>query len=298
MSIQVASAPVSWGIYEFTDIAPTFHYTQVLDEIAATGYRGIELGPYGYLPTEPDALREALAQRDLKLLSAFVPVRLVDETAHETGLTAALQVARLLAALDAHYLVLADDNGQVPALTQQAGRRTGSALDAGAWDVFAKGVNDIAQHVYDATGLQTVFHHHCAGYVETADETRELLSRTTPDLVGLCLDTGHWHYAGGDAVACIQEFGERIRYLHLKDCEPTIAQRCREEAKDYFEAVAAGVFCELGQGEVDFPAVLQAMQAQGYKGWAVVEQDILVDDPQLPQRISQANRAYLAAIGF
>jgi inosose dehydratase len=298
MTIRIASAPVSWGIYEFEGIEPPFTYSQVLDEIAATGYTGIELGPYGFLPTDPVVLRDELDQRGLQLLSAFVPVRLVDASAHDAGAEEALKVGRLLAELGAQYIVLADDNGSVPELVQQAGQRSGSALDPAGWDVVARGVNSIARRVFDQTGLRLVFHHHCAGYVETPAETRELLTRTDADLVGLCLDTGHWHYAGGDAVQAIQQFGERVRYLHLKDCHPDIARTCREQNKDYFEAVRAGVFCQLGQGEVDFPAVVQAMQALNYDGWAIVEQDILTDDRSAPRRYSQANRDYLTSIGL
>lgn len=298
MTIRIASAPVSWGIYEFEGIEPKFKYTQVLDEIAETGYTGIELGPYGYLPTDPAVLREELQKRGLQLLSAFVPVRLVDAGAHEAGAQEALKVGRLLAALGAKHVVLADDNGKVPELVQQAGQRSGSKLSAAEWDVFAAGVNMIARRVNDELGLQIVFHHHCAGYVETPHETRELLARTDPGLVGLCLDTGHWHYAGGDAVQCIREFGPRVRYLHFKDCSANIARQCREQKKDYFQAVAAGVFCPLGEGEVNFPAVVAAMQARGYDGWAIVEQDILTDDPGLPKRCSQANRDYLKNLGL
>lgn len=298
MTIKIASAPVSWGIYEFEGIEPKFKYTQVLNEITDTGYTGIELGPYGYLPTNPDVLRNELGARGLQLLSAFVPVNLVDANAHEAGAQEALKVGRLLSALDAKYIVLADDNGKVDELVKKAGQRTGSKLNADQWDVFATGVNAIAKRINDELGMQVVFHHHCAGYVETPDEVRELMNRAEPNLVGLCLDTGHWHYAGGDAVQCIQEYGERVRYLHFKDCSAEIAQKCREHKKDYFAAVAAGVFCPLGEGEVDFPGVIREAQAHGYEGWAIVEQDILTDDPDLPKRCSQANRDYLKSLGL
>lgn len=298
MTIKIASAPVSWGIYEFEGIEPKFAYTQVLDEIAETGYTGTELGPYGYLPTDPEALRAELEKRGLQLLSAFVPVRLVDASAHEAGAAEALKVGKLLAALGARYVVLADDNGKVDELVKNAGQRSGSKLSPAEWDVFAAGVNLVARRIHDELGLSVVFHHHCAGYVETPDETRELLARTDAALVGLCLDTGHWHYAGGDAVACVREFGERVRYLHLKDCSASIAAECRAQHKDYFQAVAAGVFCPLGEGEVDFGGVIREMQALGYDGWAIVEQDVLTDDPGLPKRYSQANRDYLKSLGL
>lgn len=297
MNIQIASAPVSWGIYEFEGIKPRFSYTTVLDQIAEAGYTGIELGPYGYLPTDAGVLRHELEVRQLRLLSAFVPVRLVDESAHETGVQEALKVGHLLAELGAVCIVLADDNGKIPELVAQAGRRTGSALSGAEWDIVAKGVNLIAERLHAETGLSVVFHHHCAGYIETPDETRALFNRVD-DAIGLCLDTGHWHYAGGDALACIAEYGERIRYLHLKDCQPDIARVSRTQSQNYFQAVEAGIFCPLGDGEVNFAGVMEALVKQGYSGWAVVEQDILTDDDSIPLHYARANRAYLRRLGF
>ncbi len=298
MTIQVANAPVSWGIYEFEGIAPKYPYTTVLDQIVETGYTGLELGPYGYLPTDPDVLREELAKRKLKLLSAFVPVNFVDESAHAAGEEQALKVGQLLASQGAIAIVLADDNGKVPELVQQAGRRHGSYLARDQWDVYAKGVNRIAHAVFDQCGLKVVFHHHCAGYVETAEEVRSLMNRADADLVGLCLDTGHWHYMGGDAVKAVKEYGERVRYLHLKDCDPSIRELAVKEQMDYFAAVAAGVFCELGHGNVDFRTLIGDVESLGYQGWAIVEQDILTDDPDAPRQSARRNREYLRSLGL
>lgn len=297
MSIQIASAPVSWGIYEFEGIEPRFTYSTVLDQIVEAGYTGIELGPYGYLPTDAEVLRHELETRKLRLLSAFVPVPLVDDRAYEVGIQESLKVGRLLSELGAIYIVLADDNGKVPDLVARAGQRTGSVLSSDEWDAVAKRVNLIAQRLQEETGLSVVFHHHCAGYVETPDETRALFDRVD-DSVGLCFDTGHWHYAGGDALAGIAEYGERIRHLHLKDCHPDIARACRAQGKNYFQAVEAGVFCPLGQGEVDFAGVMRALTERAYSGWAVVEQDILTDDDSTPLRYAIANRDYLRQLGY
>jgi len=298
MTLQIANAPVSWGIYEFEGISPKYPYTTVLDQIAETGYSGTELGPWGYLPTDPDALRPELAKRNLKLLSAFVPVNFADESAHAAGEAHALMVGKLLAALGAVCIILADENGSVPELVQQAGRRHGSALSRDQWDVYAKGVNRVAHAVYDQLGLKVAFHHHCAGYVETMEEVRNLMNRADQELVGLCLDTGHWHYAGGDAVKCVREYGERVRYLHLKDCDPGIRELAIAERMDYFAAVAAGVFCELGRGAVDFPTLIDEMDALGYDGWATVEQDILSDDLEAPRQSARRSRDYLRTLGL
>jgi len=295
VAIRLANSPVSWGIFEFDVFAKRFPYTQVLDEIAATGYRGLELGPWGFLPTDPVRLRAELDQRGLQLLSAYVPVNLHDAAAHAAGEMTALQVGELLAKLGAKNIVLADANGTVPELIAQAGRVTEVRLQPDEWNVFASGVNRIARRVHQELGLKAVFHHHVAGFVETAQETRELMDRTDRDLVGLCLDTGHWTYGGSDVLACVHEYGERIRYLHLKDCNPAIVELCRREKRNYFEATQAGIFCELGQGMVDFPALFRAMETLGYDGWAIVEQDVQVDDDLTAPRQSAArSRAYLA----
>lgn len=293
MNIRLASAPVSWGIFEFEGMEPRYPWAQVLDEIAETGYVGTELGPYGYLPVDPVQLKGELERRGLQMLSAFVPVDLVDPAAHEKGVETALQVGRLLAALDAPLLVLADNNGSQPELVRTAGRRHGTHLKD--WKHLAEGVELVRRRVADELGLTTVFHHHCAGHVETPEEVEALLERSQ---VQLCLDTGHWHYAGGDALDCLKRWGSRIGYLHLKDCHRQIAETCREQQLDYFEAVKAGVFCPLGEGEVDFPGLLAELDKQGYDGWAVVEQDVLVEDLEAPRRYSQQNRQYLQSIGL
>lgn len=298
MTIRIGNAPVSWAIYEFKDIEPKYTFSRVLDEIAATGYSGTELGPWGFLPTDPDKLRPELEKRKLQMVSAYVPVRLVDESAHPAAEAEAIKVGKLLAALGAKYIVLADDNGTVPELIQEAGRAKGSRLSPAQWDVVAKGVNRIARKVNDETGLKFVFHHHCAGYVETPEETRHLMDRTDPDLVGLCLDTGHYHYGGGDALEAVKTYGTRIRHLHFKDCDMTIRQQCIAKQLNYFQAVGAGVFCELGKGSVDFPAIVAEMEKLGYDGWATVEQDILVDDLDAPRQSAARNREYLRSLGL
>lgn len=298
MAFKIANAPCSWGIYEFKDIEPKYPYSRVLDEIVETGYSGLEYGPWGYLPTDPDKLRQELNKRNLQLLSSFVPVKLVDAAAHQAGVDHALQVGKVLASVGAQFLVLADDNGTVPEAVKMAGRIKGSRLSSDQWDVFAAGVNRIAREVHDKLGLKVVFHHHCAGYVETADEVRDLMKRTDPDLVGLCLDTGHWHYAGGNALDPIHEYGERVRYLHFKDCDPVIRRECIEQELDHFQATGKGVYCELGKGDVDFPGVFAAMEKLAYDGWVIVEQDVMVDDLDAPKQSARRNREYLRALGY
>ncbi len=298
MPIQLASAPVSWGIFEFEGQGSQPSWESVLDEIAAAGYTGTELGPYGYLPTGPNALKAALTARGLQLLSAFVPVRLADRSAHGAGLATARQVSRLLAACGCQHIVLSDDNAADPLRLAKAGRITpDDGLDDAGWQALAEGVNTIARRLRAEFGLETVFHHHCAGFVETPAEVARFVELTDPAIVGLCLDTGHYAYGGGDPVECIRQHGARVRYLHFKDADPQVMARARQEGLNYFQAVAAGVFCELGRGCVDFAGVIAAMRALGYEGWAVVEQDI-VAGRGTPLESARRNREYLRKLGL
>lgn len=306
MPLKIANAPCSWGTLEFEGLGgESVGYARMLDELKETGYAGTELGDWGYMPTDPQALRAEIEGRGLTLLGAFVPVALADEAAHAEGQERALRVARLLAAATEGrhrpFLVLADDNGSVPARTQQAGRITPDlGLGEAGWRTFARGADAVARRVHDETGLRTVFHHHCAGYVETPDEIERLLERTDPDTLGLVFDTGHLAYGAGSSAAVLEamdRFAERIWYVHFKDCDPEVARRAREEGWDYFTALRHGVFCELGEGGVDFEAVTDRLRQRGYDGWIVVEQDVLPGMGK-PKESAARNRAYLRGLGL
>ncbi len=296
--IRVGNAPCSWGILEF-GLGKAIGYRQVLDEMVETGYEGTELGDWGFLPTSPARLRTELQARGLALLGAFVPVALKDPAAHAPGVETAVRVARLLAAVagGAPFLVLADDNGKDPIRAANAGRiRPEHGLSQAEWQIFTQGVQRIAEAVRAEAGLRTVFHHHCGGYVETPEEIDTLLSLTDPRLVGLCFDTGHYRFGGGDALAGLRKHAGRIWYLHLKDYDPAVGARVAE-GWTYLDAVRQGVFCELGRGGVDFPRLVAALKFLQYDGWVVVEQDVL---PGLgaPKDSARRNRAYLRTLGL
>jgi inosose dehydratase len=307
---RVGNAPCSWGSLEFEGLeGEAIGYAQMLDELAATGYTGTELGDWGYMPTDPNVLHEELQRRRLALVGAFVPVALKEPAAHAPGAAKALQVAQLLAEVHRRsasetspFLVLADDNGTVPVRTQHAGRiEPAMGLSESEWSQFASGSMRIARAVKTEAGLRTVFHHHCAGYVETPEEIARLLTLTDPELLGLVFDTGHYTYGSGQfdaqsALSGLDRFADRIWYVHCKDCSGEVARQAAAGGWDYFKAVRHGVFCELGRGVVDFAASLKRLAAHGYKGWLLVEQDVL---PGLgsPKESAQRNRDYLRSIG-
>jgi inosose dehydratase len=300
MMIKVANAPCSWGVLEFDLDGKAAGFSQVLDEIRDTGYEGSELGDWGFMPTKPSELKKELDKRSLSMVGAFVPVFLKDSTRHKTGAELAVKTATLMADAGYHdaFIVLADENGTVKERTTNAGRVTpGMGLTAAEWKTFGEGANLVASEVKKKTGLRTVFHHHCAGYVETPAEVESLLSNTDPALVGLVLDMGHYMFGGGDPVEVLKKHKGRIWHIHFKDCEPAIAAKSRKEGWDYFKSVGSGVFCELGKGAVNFKEIVKELKHQQYSGWIVVEQDVLPGMGN-PKVCAQRNRDYIKTLGI
>jgi inosose dehydratase len=300
VTIRVANAPCSWGMFELTAGATGPEADLVLDEMALAGFAGTELGDWGFLPTDPQELRAALSRRGLALVGGFVPVALASAEAHEAGRELALKTARLMAqvAPDA-FVVLSDDCNKVEVRASCAGRITAEqGLSDADWLMFARGADLVARAVLEETGVRTVFHPHCAGYVETPAEIDCFLDLTSPELVGLCLDTGHYCYGGGvDPAEVARRAGERLWHVHFKDCEPEVAAACRRDRASYMEAVRRGVFCELGKGTVDFAAVLEVLRGRDYRGWIVVEQDVLPGMGS-PLESARRNRAFLQTLGL
>jgi inosose dehydratase len=305
--IRIGNAPCSWGALEFGLEGATSAYAQVLNEMRETGYAGTELGDWGFMPCDPDQLAAELSGRELTMLGAFVPVALKDPDAHAPGVETALKVARLLRGVSDRtagyrpFLVLADNNGSDPVRTKNAGRVTSAmGLSDDEWRVFAAGADMVARAVCDQTGLRTVFHHHCAGYVETPHEITRLLELTDPSVLGLVFDTGHYAFGAGDCgavVDALNRFADRIWYIHFKDCQPDIAAGSRREGWDYFQSVGNGVFCELGRGCVDFRGVAAWLETRPDIEWGIVEQDVL-PGMGAPKASAGRNRDYLRSIGL
>ena len=300
--IKIANAPCSWGVLEF-DLAEKSEekgFQEVLDEIEATGYVGTELGDWGFMPSEPIGLRKEIEKRKLELVGAFVPVDLSDKDKHDAGVVNALKTAKLMS--DANYkksfIVLADDNGSNSERTLNAGRVDNSMmLSEEQWKVFAHAADRIARAVKEEYGLRTVFHHHCAGFIETPEEIDQLMELTDPHLLGLCLDMGHYAFGGGDPLMAIEKHKERIWHVHFKDYDPLAAQAAKEEGEDYFGALKRGVFCELGEGIVDFQSIVSLLKKLNYKDWIVVEQDVLPGMGN-PKNCALKNRKYIKTLGL
>lgn len=300
--MRIGTAPITWGVAGTPGWGAELPYQQVLDDMRELGYAGTELGPWGYMPTDPGALRRELEDRGLELIGAFCPLALHDAEDQPRERARGLRTARLLHDLGAPTLVLAATGDK--RRERLAGRVPGdgsAGLDGDGWARLADGANEIASAAADM-GVVTTFHPHVATFVETPAEVERLLALTDPALVGLCLDTGHVTYGGGDAAAIARTHAGRIRHVHVKDVRAEVLSRARDEGYDLPAAVSAGVFPLIGAGDVDFPSVIGALRGAGYEGWLVVEQDVRLavggGDTCDPKTNARASLAYLrAALG-
>ncbi len=298
--IQIANAPCSWGALEFELEGKSLGFNEVLDEMVETGYAGTELGDWGFMPTNPQELQEVLNNKRIQLLGAFVPVALANVEAHQKGIELALKTAGLMfdAGFKNAFIVLADENGSVEERTKNAGRiNNGMSLNSEQWKIFAKGAEAVAHAVKEKYGMRTVFHHHCAGYVETPMEVAKLMSLTDPSLLGLCLDMGHYAFGGGDPEEALEKYYDRIWHVHFKDYCPKVGRDVFQFEYDYFTAVEKGIFCELGQGGVDFHSIVKSLKDKGYNGWIVVEQDVLPGMGS-PKKCALNNREFIKKLGL
>jgi inosose dehydratase len=298
MKIKVGTAPVSWGIMEVKGWNGQAPYAKVLDEMTEAGYEGTELGPYGYLPSEPERLIAELTSRGLSMVSAFVPLPLAEPERHEASLREAMNVARLLTSVGARLIVLAGDMNGARMNVAGSVNEERDGMSAQHWKDTIEIVSRIARACSDF-GLSTAFHHHAGTLVETPNEIKRLCENTDPSLIGLCLDTGHYVYGGGDPVEAVRKYGSRIWHLHLKDIRLPVLASVRSDGAGFLEAVRREVFCELGDGGVDFPGIKRGLIDCGYDGWAIVEQDVDASQPGVkPFESAVRSRSYLREIGI
>ncbi len=292
--MRVGAAPISWGVCEIPDWGPQLPPERVLDEMREAGYEGTELGPWGWLPTDPQTLRAVLHPRGLELIAAFVPLPLRDPEAYPWCEQEVRRTAELLVSLGASCILLADaGDPQRRAAAGKPEQVRMCGLPPEAWPDYAMRLERLARLCRDAYGLQSCFHPHGGTYVESPEEIEALLRYTDPELVRICLDTGHVAFGGGDPVELTRAHGSRIGHVHLKDVDLGRMRTLVQEGLDYAALAKRGIFVELGTGSVDLRAVVRALQAAGYSGWIVVEQDQVVDPAHDTLRSARRNRQYL-----
>lgn len=296
MTIRIGNAPCSWGV-EFADDPRNPAWRDVLRDCADAGYKGIELGPVGYMPEDPAVLADALAEHDLTLIGGVVFRAFHDASAWDDVLDGAVRTCKALRAHGAEHLVLIDSIS--PRRAPTAGR-AGEAeqMDSTEWAAFRDRLATVAKMGAEEYGLTVGIHAHAAGFMDFEPELERLLDEVDESILKICFDTGHHSYAGFDPVAFMKRHIDRISYVHFKDIDPEVKAQVIENRTGFYDACGQGIFCNLGQGDVDFRAVRQVLLDAGFKGWCTVEQDC---DPTLdpdPVGDAKANREYLESIGF
>ncbi len=260
--IRVAGAPISWGVCEVPGWGHQMSPERVLDEMAAAGLAATEFGPDGFLPQDPGARSALLAGHGLEAVGGFVPVVL-----HDPGRDPLPEVRRALAGFgSARTLVLA-------AATGADGYDARPELSEREWDALLANLDRIAAHAR-AEGVTATLHPHIGTMVEGPDEVERVLTGSS---VPLCLDTGHLLAGGNDPVALARRAADRIAHVHLKDVDAALAARVRAGDLTYTAAVRTGLYQPLGRGDVDISAITTALDAAGYTGWYVLEQDTVLD---------------------
>lgn len=296
MTMRIGNAPCSWGV-EFADDPRNPTWQSVLEQCAGAGYKGIELGPVGFMPEDPSVLADALAQHDLELIGGVVFRAFHDPQAWDDVMDGSVRTCKALVAHGAEHLVLIDSIS--PRRAPTAGRADeAEQMDAAEWKAYVERIRTIAKMGAEEYGLTVGIHAHAAGFMDFEPELERLLNEVDESIMKICFDTGHHSYAGFDPVAFMQRHIDRISYMHFKDIDPAVKRQVIENRTGFYDACGQGIFCNLGQGDVDFPAVRQILLDAGFEGWCTVEQDCDPTLPGTPIEDAQANREYLESIGF
>ena len=292
--LRLGTAPDSWGVW-FPDDPDQVPWSRYLDEVETAGYKWTELGPYGYLPTDPAVLKDELDRRGLTLTGGTVFAALHQGPEALAAARRACDVeAGTIGPLGAKHLVLLPEG-----YTDLDGNLTGSPdLTDGQWADLMSGMSALGRYVRDEHGLELVFHSHADSHVGTQEQIVRFLEGTDPEVVNLCLDTGHVAYCGADNLALIAQFPERIQYVHLKQVDRAIRQRVLDEHLGFAPAVRLGAMVEPPLGDPDMPSLLAALAGLDRELFCIVEQDMYPCEPDRPYPIAKRTHEYFGGCGL
>ena len=305
--ITVTCAPCCWGVDDVKNphLPP---WERVLDEAAAAGFGGLELGPYGYMPLDVGRVGAALDARGLRIVAGTIFDDLVNPANRENLLRQTDEICAFITALPrprshegqrypAPYLTVMDwghdERDYAAGHSDRAPR-----LDPAAWAGMVANIRAIAELARDRHGVRAVIHPHAGGYIEFEDELDRIAADVPAELAGLCLDTGHLDYSGMDPVATIRAYADRLDYIHFKDIDPAVYADVMGRRIRFFEACGEGVMCPIGRGRIDYPGLRRLLTELGYGGYITIEQE---RDPRNAGSILAdlaASRTFLRNAGF
>ena len=292
--IRIGTAPDSWGVWLPVD-SRQIPYTDFLDQVSEAGYRWIELGPYGYLPTDPHRLRDELDARDISVSAGTVFENLHRPDSWDAVWRTVAPVASLTAAAGGSNVVV------IPQMWRD--QVTGAIVDdavltAEQWQRKLAGIARLGRTMFEEFGVRLQYHPHADSHIADERDVYRLLDSTDPQSVNLCLDTGHYSYCGGDNLAVIHKYPERIGYLHLKQVDPAVLDTVNDQGLSFGAAVSRGVMVEPPHGVPEFPPLLDALSKLEVEVFAIVEQDLFPCGPDVPLPIARRTRSYLSSCGI
>jgi inosose dehydratase len=290
-TIRIGTAPDSWGVWFPSDPAQ-LPAEQFLREVVDAGYRWIELGPYGYLPTDPAQLQDQLDAHDLKVLAGTVFEHLHRPDSWDDVWTQVTDVAALTSAVGGKHLVVIPDTWRHHKTGEELEDRE---LTTDQWAQLTEGMNELGRRILDEYGLAVQFHSHADSHVGYQPEIERFLQATDPRWVNLCFDTGHIAYYGGDCLELIKTYPDRIGYLHLKQVNPIVVDHVLDKDLSFAEAVRMGAMIEPPLGVPEMGPLLDAVAGLGWDVDAIIEHDLYPCPPEVPLPIAKRTKAYLSS---
>ena len=262
---RVAAAPISWGVCEVPGWGHQLDPARVLEEIRDLGLAATEFGPMGFLPEDSAELTALLSRHGLRAVGGFLPV-LLHEPGHDP-----------LPEIDSFIQRCLDTGAEVAVLaafTGVEGYDDRPVLDERGWSTLLGNLDRLGERA-EERGITAALHPHVGTIVESRDDVDRVLDGSA---IGLCVDTGHLLVGGTDPVELTRKHVDRVVHVHLKDVRDQVAARVRSGELTYGEAIPEGLYAPLGQGDVDVKALVTNLEENGYGGWYVLEQDVMLDE--------------------
>jgi inosose dehydratase len=289
--ITIGTAPDSWGVW-FPDDPAQVPASTFLREVVEAGYEAIELGPYGYLPSDATELQEALDEHGLRVLAGTVFSHLHQPDAWDYTWKQVTDVAALTRAVGGEHIVVIPE----PWRDHKSGApKEDPELTPEQWDLLTSQTDELGRRILEEYGLHVQFHSHADSHVGYQPEIERFVEATDPRYVNLCLDTGHVAYYGGDCLELIGKYPERIGYVHLKQVNPAVVERVLDQNLSFPEAVRMGAMIEPPLGVPAMGPLLDALSGLGRDLSGIIEHDLYPCPPDVPLPIAKRTRTYLSS---
>jgi len=260
--IHFGYAAITWGGND----------RQAIADIAALGFHGIQL--------RANVIKEFGSAAELRNLLEKHQLKMVALSSGGVRVDAALE-AEEIAKHTANAKFVHDVGGLYLQVTDE--RPKDRAITAADYKRLGRLISEIGKRTADL-GISLGYHNHMGSLGERPEEVEQILQVADPRYAKLELDVAHYFQGGGDPAKAIEKYSDRLLFLHIKDVEP---------APQNADAKRPYRFVELGQGKVDLPAVFDALHKVNFRGWAIVELDVVPDKTRTPKESGAISKKYL-----